>query len=187
MRTLKFLFQSVIIGLAAAFMILVLRPVSKSNDDALTKPTATQTASALLSFAGAVESAAPAVVNIYTSKYVARRRDPLLNDPIFQHFFGQALRTPEQRRETSLCSGVIVTPDGYVLTNNHVIFSADEISIMLRDGRSIRAKLVGSDTEGDLAILKIELQDYTSILIGDSGAIRIGDLVFAISNPFGIG
>ncbi len=82
MRTLKFLFQSVIIGLVVAFMILVLRPISKGNDDSLTKPTATQTASAPLSFAGAVESAAPEVVNIYTSNYVTRRRNPLLNDPI---------------------------------------------------------------------------------------------------------
>lgn len=96
-------------------MILILRPVSKGNDDSLTKPTATQTASAPLSFAGAVESAAPAVINIYTSKYVTRRRDPVLTDPIFQHFFGRALRTPEQRHETSLGSGVIVTPDSYVM------------------------------------------------------------------------
>jgi len=198
MKALMFVFQSAVIGLAAAFVVLLLRGQLAMDDKPIHPPLTPviggvsaakvlQANSATLSFADAVDAAAPAVVNIYTSKYVTRRRNPLLDDPVFQHFFGQALRTPGQQRETRLGSGVIVSPDGYIVTNNHVIFSADEISVTLRDGRSLDAKLIGSDPESDLAILKIDLQDYPSILIGNSTSVRIGDVVLAIGNPFGVG
>ena len=153
MANLKLIRQSLLIGLAAACMVLVLRLalVYKSAETPTiaapqTRPQTTQPVrTSPSSFADADASAAPAMVNIYTSKYVIRRRDSLLNDPIFQHFFSQALRTPEQRRETSLGSGAIVSPNGYLLTNNHGIFSADEISVMFRNGRSLAAKLSAMD------------------------------------------
>lgn len=139
------------------------------------------------SYASAVERAAPAVVNIYTQRVVTERRSPLLDDPLFQYFFGDRFSRERKRLQTSLGSGVIASPQGFVLTNNHVVADADEIKVMLSDGRNARATIAGLDPETDLAVLKIDITDLPSIVIGDSEHLRVGDVVFAIGNPFGVG
>ncbi|GAB1392315.1 Do family serine endopeptidase [Rhodocyclaceae bacterium] len=137
------------------------------------------------SYADAAQTALPAVVHIFTSQEV--RRHPFINDPVFRHFFGDRFG-PESQRQSGLGSGVIVSADGLVLTNNHVIESADEIEVALHDGRKTKAKLVGADPESDLAILKItNLQSLTPITFAQAESLRIGDVVLAIGNPFGVG
>ena len=131
--------------------------------------------------------AAPAVVNVHTAKVITRRVHPLLDDPIFQHFFGDRFKQSRKAIQTSLGSGVIISAQGYVLTNNHVIDGADEIRVLLADGRSSRATVVGSDVDTDLAVLHIEVDALPSIVIGDSGKLRVGDVALAIGNPFGVG
>jgi Do/DeqQ family serine protease len=139
------------------------------------------------SYADAVARATPAVVNIYTAKRVTQRADPFFDDPQLRRFFGGATGRPRQQVQTSLGSGVIVSAQGYVLTNNHVIEGADEIQVMLADGRSVQAQLVGSDPESDLAVLRIALDALPTITLGDSQHLRVGDVVLAIGNPFGVG
>ncbi|MGH1371436.1 MAG: trypsin-like peptidase domain-containing protein [Cellvibrionaceae bacterium] len=140
-----------------------------------------------ISYADAVNNAAPAVVNIYTRTKLKRRRHPLLDDPLFRHFFNNSDVPSQERMQSALGSGVIISPEGYLLTNNHVIDGADEILVLLKDGREAKATLVGTDPESDLAVLKIGLKDLTSINIGEPGNARIGDVVLAIGNPFGVG
>ena len=139
------------------------------------------------SYNEAVKRAVPAVVNVFTSKEV-RSRHPLMNDPVFRHFFGDQLGGDAQR-SSGLGSGVIVSPKGYVLTNHHVVESADEIEIALADGRKLRAKLVGSDPESDLAVLQLQgVNDaLPAITFGEDSSLRLGDVVLAIGNPFGVG
>ena len=139
-----------------------------------------------ISYAPSVERASPAVVNIYTAKTITRRAHPLLDDPLFRELFGD-LGGPRQRRQTSLGSGVIVSPEGYVLTNHHVIEGADEIELLLADGRAARARLIGSDPDTDLAVLKVTLEKLPTVTLGDSDGLRVGDVVLAIGNPFGVG
>jgi Do/DeqQ family serine protease len=140
-----------------------------------------------VSYAAAVERAAPAVVNINTAKVVVERQHPFFDDPVFREFFGGDLIRPRRRVETSLGSGVIVSPDGYILTNHHVIRGADAIQVSLRDGRTAQARVVGSDPETDLAVLKVELEKLPAITLGQSDRLRVGDVVLAIGNPFGVG
>ncbi len=142
--------------------------------------------SAVVSYAGAVDAAAPAVVNIYTTKVISRRSHPFFDDPLFRRFFGNP-RAPRQQRQTSLGSGVIISGEGYILTNNHVIDGSDEILAALADGRAVKATVVGTDPETDLAVLKVELHDLPAITIGHSEQLRVGDVVLAIGNPFGVG
>jgi len=143
-----------------------------------------------LSFAPLVKQAAPAVVNIFTRKAVTRQVSPLFDDPFFRRFFGDAL--PPQRRErieNSLGSGVIVQPDGLIVTNFHVISGADEIKVVLADRREFTATVLREDQRSDLAVLKIETDgdDLPHIELGDSDELEVGDLVIAIGNPFGVG
>ncbi len=107
------------------------------------------------SYAEAARRALPAVVFIYTAKEVRVPRNPLLNDPVFRHFFGDRFGS-ESQRQSGLGSGVIVSPDGYILTNNHVVEAADEIEVATSDGRKLAARIIGSDPESDLAVLRIE-------------------------------
>lgn len=144
-------------------------------------------ANAPVSYAAAVERAAPAVVNINTAKVVVERPHPFFNDPVFREFFGGDLIRPRQRVETSLGSGVIVSPEGYLLTNHHVIRGADSIQVSLRDGRTAQARVIGSDPETDLAVLKVDLEKLPVITLGQSEHLRVGDVVLAIGNPFGVG
>lgn len=190
-----FIFKSVIFGLAAAFIILILRPdllgqgrpVVELNE--ATAPPSYSSANGLgsgvVSYANAVDMAAPAVVNIYTTKLITERSNPAYRD-FFQYYFGTPGFT-RQRQESSLGSGVIVSENGYILTNNHVVEGADEIQVLLRDGRSAEAKIIGNDPESDLAALKIELDNLPAITIGKSDGTRVGDVVLAIGNPFGVG
>ena len=140
------------------------------------------------SYSDAVRKAAPAVVNIFTSKEVKAARHPFLSDPLLRQFFGD--RLPEQapsQRATGLGSGVIISPRGYVLTNHHVVEAADEIEVGLANGKKLRARLVGSDPESDLAVLQIQAEGLPVITFGDDQGLRLGDIVLAIGNPLGVG
>ncbi|MBT8116188.1 MAG: trypsin-like peptidase domain-containing protein, partial [Gammaproteobacteria bacterium] len=134
-----------------------------------------------------VDHAAPAVVNIHTAKVITRRVHPLLDDPVFQQFFGNRFSQSRKEVQTSLGSGVLISRQGYLLTNNHVIDGADEIQVLLADGRSTRATVVGTDADTDLAVLHIDVDNLPAIIIGDSQILRVGDVTLAIGNPFGVG
>ncbi|HEX6590788.1 MAG TPA: trypsin-like peptidase domain-containing protein [Moraxellaceae bacterium] len=140
-------------------------------------------ASGPVSYAAAVNVAAPAVVNIYTTQKV-RMNNPFMDDPFFRRFFGGG--QPQERMQSSLGSGVIVSPEGYVLTNNHVVESADEIVVALKDGRETKAKVIGTDPGTDLALLRIDL-DKLPVLPFRESPTQVGDVVLAIGNPFGVG
>ena len=148
------------------------------------------------SFAGVVKKTSPSVVHIFTTKRIKVQRPdlmPFLNDPSFRRFFGEEFneqyrRQPQTRQERSLGSGVIVTEDGYILTNNHVVDGADEIKVAMGEGRQqYTAKVVGKDPKADIAVLKIEATGLPAIVIGNSDLVEVGDLVVAIGNPFGLG
>jgi serine protease DegQ len=142
-------------------------------------------ASAGGSYRAAAARAMPAVVNIITSKKPKRGKHPLLRDPFFKKFFGE--REDSDDDESSLGSGVIVSAQGYILTNNHVVEAADEIEVVLADGRKAAAKLVGTDPETDLAVIKITLEKLPVIVLGQAEQAQVGDVVLAIGNPFGVG
>ncbi|MBZ9538466.1 Do family serine endopeptidase [Modicisalibacter tunisiensis] len=139
-----------------------------------------------VSYSSAVAEAAPAVVNVYSSRVVQREQHPLMSDPFFRQFFGKDMPR-RQRLLSSLGSGVIVSDEGYILTNNHVIQGADQIQVALRDGRETLATLVGTDPDSDLAVLKIDLDNLPVIRLADSEKIAVGDVSLAIGNPFGVG
>lgn len=149
--------------------------------------TAVAAATTPVSYAEAVVRAAPAVVNIYSAKQVAEPRHPFFDEPMLRRFFGERNDEPRQRLETSLGSGVVVSSNGYVLTNNHVIQEADEIQVLLSDGRNTAAAVVGTDPETDLAVLRVGLHGLPAATFGHSQDLRVGDVVLAIGNPFGIG
>jgi len=138
------------------------------------------------SFHDAVRRATPSVVNIFTSKEIRTPRHPLLNDPVFRRFFGDQL-ADEAQRAPSLGSGVIVSPSGYIVTNHHVVEASDEIEVALADGKKLLAKVVGNDPETDLAVLRVNAEGLPAITFGSSEALRVGDVVLAIGNPFGVG
>jgi serine protease Do len=144
------------------------------------------------SFASVVKKAAPSVVNIYTTRVIHMRlfRSPLLNDPFFRQFFGDQFGSYGSREVTrknkSLGSGVIVSPDGYILTANHVVDGADEVKVKVGDKKEYTAKVVGLDPPTDVAILKIDAKDLLAITLADSAQLEIGDIVLAIGNPFGL-
>jgi serine protease DegS/serine protease DegQ len=130
----------------------------------------------------------PAVVHVYTGKDVKAQRNPIFDDPIFRHFFGERRDEGPTRRSSGLGSGVIASADGFVLTNNHVIEGADQIEVALNDGRKFPAELVGRDPETDLAVLKLQNGDQLpAITFAAMDAIEVGDVVLAIGNPFGVG
>ncbi|HEU4375938.1 MAG TPA: Do family serine endopeptidase [Telluria sp.] len=135
------------------------------------------------SYREAAGRAMPAVVNILTSKALGQNH-PLLRDPFFRKFFGDRL---PQEQQASLGSGVIVSPDGYILTNNHVVEAADEIEVVLADGRKAPARIVGTDPETDLAVIRIAAKNLPVIVLGHAELARVGDVVLAIGNPFGVG
>jgi serine protease DegQ len=135
------------------------------------------------SYHEAVKRATPSVVNVFSSKEVSPQRHPLLDDPMFRRFFAEGM----QQRRSSLGSGVIVSANGYVLTNHHVVEAADEIEVALPDGTKLLAKVVGNDPETDLAVLRVDAENLPAITFGSSEALRVGDVVLAIGNPFGVG
>ena len=139
------------------------------------------------SYADAARKAVPAVVHIFTSQEVKGARHPFINDPIFRHFFGDRFGEQSQRR-SGLGSGVVVSPEGYILTNFHVVDGADEIEVAHNDGRKYKARVVGTDPESDLAVLRIPADHKLPVIaFGSSDALRVGDVVLAIGNPFGVG
>lgn len=138
-------------------------------------------AAAPTGFRDAAQKAAPTVVSVVTSNTAAR--NPRRNDPWFRYFFGEQ----EGQPQSGVGSGVIVSPEGYVLTNNHVVDHMDDIEVMLTDGRKASAKVIGTDPDTDLAVLKVDLERLPFITFGNSDDLQVGDAVLAIGNPFGVG
>ena len=190
--------QAVTVMLAALFIVATLKPewlsesrvgslvdtvsLKESNYDGQLSPG---------SYHEAVKRSMPAVVNIFTSKASAKPKtrkggSPNSADPLFKFFFGD--QPPEEEPSSSLGSGVLVSPEGYILTNHHVISDADDIDVALSDGRKVKAKVIGSDPETDIAVLKIEAKKLpTPITLGKVESVHVGDVVLAIGNPFGVG
>lgn len=138
------------------------------------------------SLAPLIEKVSPAVVNISTTATASAEDNPLMQDPFFRRFFGDP-QTPRERQVQSLGSGVIADAgNGYVLTNHHVVANADEIRVQLQDGRELEAEIVGSDRDTDIAVIQIEAENLTALPMADSSALRVGDFVLAIGNPFGL-
>lgn len=140
----------------------------------------------LATFAPVVKSGLPAVVNISSSR-VVRQTTSTSNDSLFPNFFGDPFNIPRERREQSLGSGVIVSPDGYILTNSHVIDSATDVRVFLSDKREFKARIIGSDPQTDIAVLKIDSAGLPAIPLADSSKVQVGDVELAIGNPFGLG
>jgi serine protease Do len=135
------------------------------------------------SYADVVEPVQKAVVSVYSTKIV---RERLRVDPFFRQFFGD--RVPEREsKQQGLGSGVIVSPNGYILTNNHVVADADELKVLLSDGREVIAKVIGADEKTDVAVIKIDVENLPVLTMADSDKIRVGDVVFAVGNPLGVG
>ena len=190
--------QAVTVMLAALFIVATLKPewlsesrvgslvdtvsLKESNYDGQLSPG---------SYHEAVKRSMPAVVNIFTSKASAKPKtrkggSPNSADPLFKFFFGD--QPPEEEPSSSLGSGVLVSPEGYILTNHHVISDADDIDVALSDGRKVKAQVIGSDPETDIAVLKIEAKKLpTPITLGKVESVHVGDVVLAIGNPFGVG
>ena len=190
--------QAVTVMLAALFIVATLKPewlsesrvgslvdavsLKESNYDGQLSPG---------SYHEAVKRSMPAVVNIFTSKASAKPKtrqssNPNSADPLFKFFFGD--QPPEEEPSSSLGSGVLVSPEGYILTNHHVISDADDIDVALSDGRKVKAQVIGSDPETDIAVLKIEAKKLPiPITLGKIESVHVGDVVLAIGNPFGVG
>ena len=141
-----------------------------------------------LGFAPLLKPILPAVVSISSSRIVKVPQSPFFNDPFFQQFFGgQSPHAPEEQRERGLGSGVIISPDGYILTNNHVVEKSTDIKVMLPDKRQFPGKVIGTDPQTDIAVVKIATTGLPTISLGDSSKLEVGDYCFAIGNPFGVG
>ncbi|HYD32949.1 MAG TPA: Do family serine endopeptidase [Methylophilaceae bacterium] len=191
MRKLWLIFaQTVTASLAALFVIQLFYPqllADKKSDAAVVKESRQSLVQPIspYSYSAAARKAMPSVVNIFTSKKVENRH-PFMDDPLFRHFFGEQLDDQPQR-ENSLGSGVIVSSKGFILTNHHVIEAADEIEVALADGRTMPARVVGTDPETDLAVLKVDIKDLPAITFAKPENSNVGDVVLAIGNPFGVG
>jgi serine protease DegS len=192
-NALRFLGWPLLVGLLVALLIIQRYPQMvgiKEHDIGLQQAplVAAVPQQGPYSYANAVAGAAPAVANLYTTKVIEKtgQEGALSKDPLFQRFFSDNL--PRQRRmESSLGSAVIMSSEGYLLTNNHVTANAEQIVVALKDGRETLARVIGSDPETDLAVLKIDLADLPVITLGHSDRIRVGDVTLAIGNPFGVG
>ena len=191
--------QTVTILLAAWFIVITLKPSWISDEgfeaivDSVTLKEGSYDSSTLSpgSYHEAVKKSMPAVVNIFTSKTSVKTKARKGNkqnpaDPLFKFFFGD--QPPDEEPSSSLGSGVLVSPEGIILTNHHVIHDADDIDVALSDGRKVKAKIIGSDPETDIAVLKIDPKQLpTPITLGKIESVHVGDVVLAIGNPFGVG
>ncbi|ARF83712.1 Do family serine endopeptidase [Burkholderia cenocepacia] len=195
-----FFAQAVTVLLALMFIVVTLKPQWLQRQGQLGKQLATPIvalrevapgiggAPATTSYAEAAQKAMPAVVNVFSSKDGSLPPDPRAKDPLFRYFFGDRnARNQQDEPAANLGSGVIVSPEGYILTNQHVVDGADQIEVALADGRTATAKVIGSDPETDLAVLKINMTNLPTITLGRSDQSRVGDVVLAIGNPFGVG
>ncbi|BBP68907.1 2-alkenal reductase [Pseudomonas sp. Seg1] len=190
LKALRFMGWPLLAGVLIALLIIQRYPqwvgLPSLDVNLQQAPQTTSVQQGPVSYADAVTIAAPSVVNLYTTKVINKPAHPLFEDPQFRRFFGD--NSPKQKRmESSLGSGVIMSPEGYILTNNHVTSGADQIVVALKDGRETLARVIGSDPETDLAVLKIDLKNLPAITVGRSDNIRIGDVALAIGNPFGVG
>ena len=197
MRRLWLIFsQAVTVALALLFVVATLKPewLGRAPGAMLPQIVSVVTASPVAAVAAsaaapglraAAQRAAPSVVSIVASK--VRPRQAQTDDPWFDFFFGQRGGPQGQEPQRGLGSGVIVSPEGYLLTNQHVIDGADEIEVQLSDGRQALAKLVGADPETDVAVLKIDLDRLPAVVFGNTDQLQVGDAVLAIGNPFGVG
>lgn len=184
--------QTVTVAVAILFVVMTLKPewlpqrhaefslheAPVNADDGNRAPAA--------SYREAARAALPSVVHIYTTQQIKQQRHPLFDDPIFRHFFGER---PEGQapQNSGLGSGVIVSPNGYILTNFHVVEAADDIQVSLNDGKTYKARVIGSDPESDLAVLRIKADKLPTVTFGQTEGLRVGDIVLAIGNPFGVG
>ncbi|WP_448168046.1 Do family serine endopeptidase [Burkholderia ambifaria] len=195
-----FFAQAVTVLLALMFIVVTLKPQWLQRQGQLGKQLATPIvalrevapgiggAPATTSYAEAAQKAMPAVVNVFSSKDGSLPPDPRAKDPLFRYFFGDRnARKQQDEPAANLGSGVIVSAEGYILTNQHVVDGADQIEVALADGRTATAKVIGSDPETDLAVLKINMTNLPTITLGRSDQSRVGDVVLAIGNPFGVG
>ena len=194
MRKLWLLFaQTTTVALGVLFVIALFKPDLlrwQPQPQSLTiqqaqRPSAA-TAVPVESFAPAAQKVIPSVVNVFTQQKVRSPAHPALQDPIFRYFFGDRLDA-RPREVSNLGSGVIVSPNGYILTNHHVVEAADEIQIALADGQTLPARVVGADPETDLAVLKIDADNLPAIIFAQTDSIKVGDWVLAVGNPFGVG
>ncbi|MBO0859359.1 MAG: DegQ family serine endoprotease [Chloracidobacterium sp.] len=173
--------------------LLALTSCRRSGREEVSLPPARQTerTGAVLSYADVVNSVAPAVVTIRSQRVVrAPRQFPFFNDPLFREFFGDRYGQPETSRQQiqrGLGSGVIITKDGYLLTNHHVIDGAEEIRVEMANNRGYNAKVIGDDPRSDLAVLKIDGKGLPMLTLGNSDQVRVGDVALAVGNPLGIG
>lgn len=184
---LKFIVQGVVVGLAMAFVVVMLAPQLVGLHQLATSDSVRPGHATAISYAAGVAKAAPAVVNIHTSRVVASAPDPLMDDRFLQQFFDRRKNRAGEHVESDLGSGVLLGPAGIVVTNHHVIARADEIRVLLQDGRAAPADLVGTDPDTDLAILRIDAANLPMIVVGTADKLSVGDVVLAIGNPFGVG
>jgi len=193
MRKLWLIFaQAATISLAALFVVSTLRPDLLSFGGrtggvvTIRENQNSSGAAGLGSYRVAAGKAMGAVVNVFTTKDVKAQRHPFMDDPVFRRFFGDQF-DGETQRSSSLGSGVIVGAEGFILTNHHVIEGANEIEVALADGRKLPARVVGTDPDTDIAVLKVDNKDLPSITFGQSENLKVGDVVLAVGNPFGVG
>lgn len=182
--------QTVTLCLAALFVVQLFYPQlldKKENTVVVTQASPAAAAASIGSYSTAAQKAMPSVVNVFTSKKVQDSpHQQLLEDPLLRRFFGDQ-SDDQPQRENSLGSGVIVSEQGLILTNQHVVDAADEIEVAFADGRTATARVVGTDPDTDLAVLKVDLKDLPSITFADPTKNKVGDIVLAIGNPFGVG
>ena len=183
--------QTVTVAVAVLFVVTTLKPGWLPTQPSVialqeAQPVIEDDKRSLGSYREAARAALPSVVHIYTTQQIKQQKHPLLDDPIFRHFFGERPEGQPQRN-SGLGSGVIVSPNGYILTNYHVVEAADDIQVSLNDGSTHKARVVGSDPESDLAILQIKAEKLPIITFGQMDDLRVGDVVLAIGNPFGVG
>ncbi len=193
-RFIRFLLSYVLVGLIVAIGIVWFAPnwipslevqTRTSGEEQAAQPSAR--APYPFSYADAVGQAAPSVVNIYTATRDPDPRNALLNGPSFEELFGEHSETAEAPLGTSLGSGVLVTAEGHLLTNHHVIRGAERIQVLLANGRTAPARVVGTDPESDLAVLQVAGTRLPHTALASSAELQVGDVVFAIGNPFGVG
>lgn len=198
MRRLWLLFaQTVTVGLALWFIVTTLKPEWVRHSFSINKSVNLSASATLIeapmttaqnqnSYHLAAKRAMPSVVNISATRSGANSKNPMFNDPFFKRFFGDQNK-PRNERPSSSGSGVIMSPQGHILTNNHVIQGTDSIEVSLADGRQAQAKIIGTDPDTDLAVIQIDLKDVPAITLGHSDKASVGDVVLAIGNPFGVG